>query len=146
MIHAYGGESYPNQPVADSQEGITDITKINTLEAVEFGHLKNVQQLMEEEANKVNEKQKQKFHKDVMEELQMIEKSLTKMIDENSHVTDIEMLERDEFVVDVMRQDKFVAEGEKVCDKIRKEAEKNVLRLQLLRERVKTNTYDTMDV
>jgi Fe2+ transport system protein B len=99
------------------------------LEAVEFGQLKNVQQLMEEEANKVNEKQKQKHHKDVMEELQMIEKSLTKMIDENSRVTDIEMLERDEFVVDVMRQDKFIAEGEKVCDKIRKEAEKNVLRL-----------------
>ena len=56
---------------------------------------------------------------------------------ENERVTDIERLERDEFVIDVERKDRVFNEGENECEDIRREAEKTVLRLELLRERVK---------
>lgn len=44
------------------------------------------------------------------------------------------------------RKDKVYDEGEKECEEIRKEAERTVLRLELLRERVKKSTWDTMSV
>jgi hypothetical protein len=42
---------------------------------------------------------------------------------------DIEKLERDEFVVDVERQEQFVEDGEQVCNLIRQDAEKETLKL-----------------
>ena len=49
---------------------------------------------------------------------------------------EIEKLERDEFVIDVEKQDQFIQEGDNVCSDIRNEADKTNLRLELLRERV----------
>ena len=72
-----------------------------------------------------------------MLELMEIKKGLMTLLSENERVTDLERLDRDEFVIDVKRRDQVFDEGEKECDEIRKEAEKTVLRLQLLRERVK---------
>lgn len=59
-----------------------------------------------------------------MSELEVIRQKLHELLDENDRVTDIEKLERDEFVIDVEKRDKVNDEGEKVCDEIRKEAEK----------------------
>jgi len=78
--------------------------------------------------------------------LTLIKDKLFALLAENERVTDIERLERDEFVIDVDRRDKVFDEGERECDEIRKEAEKTVLRLELLRERVKKSTWDTMEV
>ena len=44
------------------------------------------------------------------------------------------------------RKDKVFDEGENECEEIRKEAGKTVLRLELLRDRVKKSTWDTMQV
>lgn len=71
-----------------------------------------------------------------MSELEVIKQKLHELLDENDRVTDIEKLERDEFVIDVEKRDKVNDDGEKVCDEIRKEAEKKQLELELLRERV----------
>lgn len=71
-----------------------------------------------------------------MTELRVIKSKLNELLDHNEKVTDIERLERDEFVIDVDRSEEVTAEGEKICDEIRKEAEKTVLKLELLRERV----------
>ena len=79
-------------------------------------------------------------------ELSKIKDRLLALLAENDRVTDIERLERDEFVIDVPRKDKVRGEGEKECEDIRKEAEKTVLRLELLRDRVKQSTWDTMEV
>lgn len=81
-----------------------------------------------------------------MLELMEIKKGLMTLLSENERVTDLERLDRDEFVIDVKRKDQVFDEGEKECEEIRKEAEKTVLRLQLLRERVKQSTWDTMEV
>jgi hypothetical protein len=79
-------------------------------------------------------------------DLSKIKDKLLSLIAENERVTDIERLERDEFVIDVERKDRVENEGEKECEDIRREAEKTVLRLELLRERVKQSTWDTMEV
>ena len=53
------------------------------------------------------------------------------------------MLERDEFVIDVARQQRVVDEGEKECEEIRREAEKTVHRLELL-NLVPLNEHDAL--
>lgn len=44
------------------------------------------------------------------------------MLASNDKVTDIEKLERDEFVIDVLRQQQKIADGEQVCQEIRAKA------------------------
>lgn len=51
------------------------------------------------------------------------------LLAENERCTEIEKLERDEFVIDVSRKDKVEATGKDECDSIRAEAKKTVLRL-----------------
>jgi hypothetical protein len=81
-----------------------------------------------------------------MEQLTVIQKKLRDLLSENDRVTEIERLERDEFVVDIFKQDQFICEGDNVCSDIRKEAEKTNLRLELLRDRVIDSTWNKMDI
>lgn len=59
------------------------------------------------------------------------------LLAENESCTEIEKLERDEFVIDVPRKDKVETAGDVECTAIRDEAKKTVLRLDLLRSRLK---------
>lgn len=54
-----------------------------------------------------------------MEELGVIRMKLNDLLDENERVTDIEKLERDDFVIDVEKQKTMVDEGEAICENIR---------------------------
>ena len=81
-----------------------------------------------------------------MQELKIIKNKLHDLLAENEKVTDIERLERDDFVIDVERGQQINEEGEKICDEIRKEAEKTTLKLELLKERVQQSTWDKMEV
>jgi len=72
----------------------------------------------------------------MMEQLGVIQQKLKDLLHENNHVSEIEKLDRDEFVIDIAKQEQFVEEGDNVCNDIRNEAEKTNLRLELLRERV----------
>lgn len=98
------------------------------------------------EFNKVNEERKDKFKKEIMGDLVKIRNKLQELLAENEKVTDIEKLERDEFVIDTEKRDHFEQQGENVCAEIRNQAEKTTLTLELLRERVKTSTWDKMDI
>lgn len=69
----------------------------------------------------------------MMKELSKIKDGLMTLIAENDRCSEIERLERDEFVVDINRKDQVNEEAEKECEEIRQEAEKTVLRLELLR-------------
>jgi cell division protein ZapA (FtsZ GTPase activity inhibitor) len=71
-----------------------------------------------------------------MQELKVIKNKLHDLLAENEKVTDIERLERDDFVIDVERGEQINHEGEQICEEIRKEAEKTTLKLELLKERV----------
>lgn len=81
-----------------------------------------------------------------MQELKVIKNKLHDLLAENEKVTDIERLERDDFVIDVERGEQINHEGEQICEEIRKEAEKTTLKLELLKERVQQSTWDKMDV
>jgi len=65
-------------------------------------------------------------------------------LDENETVTEIEQLERDEFVIDLLKQKQFIEEGDNVCTDIRKEAEKTNLKLELLKRRIEESTWAKM--
>jgi hypothetical protein len=67
------------------------------------------------------------------------------LLHENNNVTEIEKLDRDDFVVDVEKQNQFIQEGDNVCSDIRNEADKTNLRLELLRERVIDQTWNKME-
>jgi hypothetical protein len=82
----------------------------------------------------------------VKAELEVIRKKLNDLLLENEKVTDIEKLQRDDFVIDIERSDQINKEGEDICEEIRKEADKTVLKLELLRERVQQSTWDKMEV
>lgn len=101
---------------------------------------------MLEEFHRSQEAAKQAFRQQLVGELSQIKDKLNALLAENERVTDIERLDRDEFVIDVIRSAKVVDEGENECAEIRKEAERTVLRLELLRHRVKQSTWDKMEI
>ena len=111
---------------------------------VPVSEIKVYKEILREEFNKSQEGAKLAFKQELVGDLTLIKDKLFALLAENERVTDIERLERDEFVVDVSRKDKVFDEGENECEEIRKEAEKTVLRLELLRDRVKKSTWDTM--
>ena len=76
----------------------------------------------------------------------MLQKKLKELLSENERVTEIEMLERDEFVIDLLKQRQFVDEGDNVCSDIKKEAERTNLKLQLLRDRIEESTWAKMEI
>ena len=47
-----------------------------------------------------------------MSELNVIRSKLSELLDENSRVSEIERLDRDEFVIDIDKQAQFNVEGE----------------------------------
>ncbi len=55
----------------------------------------------------------------MMKELSKIKDGLMTLIAENDRCTEIEKLERDEFVVDINRKDQVNEEGVKECEEIR---------------------------
>lgn len=52
----------------------------------------------------MNEQRKKTFRSEIMRELNGIKDSLKELLEENERVTDIEKLERDDFVIDVARK------------------------------------------
>jgi hypothetical protein len=64
-----------------------------------------------------------------MDELEKIQRKLHEILADNEKVVDIEKLERDEFVVDVERQQEFIELGENTCNEIKQDAEKETLKL-----------------
>jgi hypothetical protein len=60
--------------------------------------------VMQEEFQAANAEKKELFKKKIMEQLTVIQKKLRDLLGENERVTDIEKLERDEFVVDLLKQ------------------------------------------
>lgn len=100
---------------------------------------------MAAEFQKTNEERKKIFLKEIMGELNQIKSNLHQLLSENENVTDIEKLERDEFVIDVVKADELWKKGEAVCDDIRKKAELTSLTMKLLKERVVANTWEQME-
>lgn len=57
--------------------------------------------VMQEEFQQANAEKKEIFKKKIMEQLGVIQKKLKELLTENDRVTEIERLERDDFVIDI---------------------------------------------
>ncbi len=77
-----------------------------------------------------------------MRELNGIKDNLKELLDENERVTDIEQLDRDEFVIDIQKKAQLEKQGEDLCADIRKKSEITSLTMQLLKERCVNSTWE----
>jgi hypothetical protein len=143
MAWTYGGKPNPNQPI-HSNTNDPVLASLPLVERCAVSKIKLFTQLLREEFMAREEAKKQQFRGVMLEELEQIKAKLMDLLEENERVTDIERLDRDEFIIDEKRMENVVNEGVKESEEIRKEAEKTVLRLELLRERVMESTWNTM--
>lgn len=146
MSFPVGGKPNPPQPILANSSLGGHIKSLPELERTQGNEIKVFKDILLEEFHRSQEPAKQAFRQQLVGELSQIKDKLNGLLAENERVTDIERLERDEFVIDVSRYQKVIDEGENECDEIRKEAEKTELRLRLLRERVKESTWDKMTI
>lgn len=89
---------------ADSGE----IALMQTVHPLRVEDMKLFTDVMQEEFEHANAEKKQVFKKRMMEQLGVIQSKLKDLLHENNNVTEIEKLERDEFVIDVTKQHQFV--------------------------------------
>lgn len=105
MIHSILGQQYPRSEVPFENQAERDaLAKIPTLEPVAHTELQTVTELLIIVFQKMNEQRKKTFRSEIMRELNGIKDSLKELLEENERVTDIEKLERDDFVIDVARK------------------------------------------
>ena len=122
------------------------IDKIEQIEDIPQSEIRPYREILEETFHRQQAARRERFREEVKIELEAIRKKLHEILAENQKVSEIERLQRDDFVIDVERTEQINQEGEQICEEIRKEAEKTTLKLELLRERVQQSTWDKMEV
>jgi WD40 repeat protein len=75
------GDHYPKSEVADGPEGAAEVAKIPTMQEADAEEIKFVIDIIQEEANRVNEEKKRGFKEEIMNELDIIAKNLRKLLD-----------------------------------------------------------------
>ena len=144
LVVSVDDSSFPKKQLLPT--GNDEMSMLQELSPMPVQDMKLFTDVMQEEFQQANAEKKDLFKKKIMEQLHIIQKKLKDLLSENDRVTDIERLERDEFVVDLLKQTQFVEEGDNVCADIKKEAEKTNLKLELLRDRIIDSTWNKMDV
>lgn len=131
-----GGKPNPHHPIQLERMDLEAIDKIEQIEDIPQSEIRPYREILEEQFHRQQAARRERFREEVKIELENIRKRLHDLLAENEKVTDIERLQRDDFVIDVERTQQINEEGENICEEIRKEAEKTTLKLELLRERV----------
>lgn len=122
------------------------MAKYRAEEQLSIDELPLCRDIMIEHFHRSKAASKEAFRQEILADLSKIRDKLTSLLNENHHVTDIEKLERDEFVIDQGREVRYNEEESAVCKEIREEAQKTILKFELLRERVMESTHNTMQV
>jgi WD40 repeat protein len=118
----------------DSQEDLADE------EAPAFKKVL-AEMIAKQEAREV-ERNKSKF----IERVRQINEKLMQLIAANEKAPELEKLDRDEFVLDLKAKQELEAEGLKAADELRRKAQKENMAQELLKERIKAKTWDSMEV
>jgi len=147
MVHSLTGSAYPRSeiPFENNMER-NMLSKIPELEPVPYTELETVTQLLIREFQTSNDQRKKTFRSEIMMELNSIKENLQDLLRINNNVTDIEKLDRDEFVIDVSRKVALEKQGDDLCADIRKKCEVTSLTMQLLKERCINSTWEQMEV
>lgn len=75
------GDYYPKQPTEDSNEGTADTQKLQTVNEQAHEEIAYVVDIIQSEANRVNEDKKRMFKEELMNELDIIARNLRKLLD-----------------------------------------------------------------
>lgn len=140
------GPDYPTEAKRGSLEGNEVINSMKTQELKPACEMMLFTDIMKEEFEKANQARKEEFRQEMMQKLGHLQGKLKDLLSENENVTDIERLERQEFCIDVERENSTRTQGEKWCQEIKEESDKKCLVLELLRERVIESTWNKMTV
>lgn len=145
MAWTVGGKPNPPKPVAGDPSIGLALNNMDAVERVPGSQIKLYKQILTEELEQQQAAPKQAFKESMAGELARVRASLMALLAENERVTDIERLDRDEFVIDLPRKASVEEAGASECDKIRSEAKRTVAKFSLLHERLKAKTWDTME-
>eukprot|EP00742_Colponemidia_sp_Colp-10_P004312 GILJ01004600.1.p1 GENE.GILJ01004600.1~~GILJ01004600.1.p1 ORF type:complete len:1711 (-),score=393.32 GILJ01004600.1:88-5118(-) len=80
----------------------------------------------------------------MMEQIERLREQLQGIIEANAQAPEMERLGTDEFVVDFEERDRIIAEGQQAAEKLREEVKYENLARELIRERIKEQTWDKM--
>jgi len=138
------GSNVPiNPPPEDFDETLRNLPEIKEEDKVSD---KIMLDKWKEEEIAYEEEQKQKLKANIQQELQNIKNSLKALLDRNNEVQDIEKLDREEFLIDKARKERILADCEQQSMRLRKIAARENLRNEVLWNRLKEHTWDTMEV
>ena len=146
MSWTVGGKPNPSKPIQGDPSMGAALDKMDKVDRVPGSQIKLYKQILQEEFTRQQASAKAQFKDNMMQELNKIRQGLMELLAENERCTEIEKLERDDFVIDVNRKDRVERAGDEECDAIRKEAKWTCLKLQLLKERLSQQTWETMQV
>jgi len=101
---------------------------------------------LEEEEYAAQEEERERVKADLRIELGEIKNKLEELLDQNQYADELEKLERDEFVIDVTGKESILKEGDEERKKMQEDAQKENMRNEILYNKIKETTYDTMEV
>ena len=96
-----GGKPNPHHPVQLEKVDVEAIDKIEQIEDMMQPDIRPYREILEEQFQRQQLSKKERFKEEVMQELKVIKGKLSDLLVENEKVTEIERLERDDFVIDV---------------------------------------------
>lgn len=98
-----GGKPNPHHPVQLDKTDVEAIDKIEQIDDMMQADIRPYREILEEQFHRQQLSKKERYKEEVMQELKVIKNKLHDLLAENEKVTEIERLERDDFVIDVER-------------------------------------------
>jgi hypothetical protein len=135
----------PNAPITPLPEDF-DETLRNLPEIKEDIPDKIMLDKWKEEQIAREKEQKQKLKVNIQQELLNIKNSLKTLLDKNNEAQNIEKLDREEFLIDKARKTRLLEDCEHESIRLRKIAARENLRNEVLWNRLKEHTWDTMEI
>lgn len=129
--------SQAEDPALEAIESIPDISDLKILLARTI--------LMESKA-KSEAREVERVKSKLKSRMQEIQDKLIAMLKANEKAPDLEKLDRDEFVLDLANKMKIENQGKEAAKKLKDEAKKKNLAQELLQQRIKIKTLDSMEV
>ena len=78
--------------------------------------------------------------------VKVITDKLLKAMDKNANANDLEKIDREEFIIDFEERDRLIGEADNQIRDIRKDIEENNLKKHVVRNRIKKECWDSMDI
>ena len=88
------------------------IDKIEQIEDIPQSEIRPYREILEEQFHRQQAAKRERFREEIKIELDQIRKKLHELLAENEKVTELEKLQRDDFVIDIERTEKINVEGE----------------------------------